>query len=299
MPKENTHIYFAESLRSRLPENITLLLSNHREAYYLGSFAPDILFYSPNTKITPIPSVLHGIDGEPTNRLIFAMLKAAQNERDLACIMGYIAHCALDIVFHPVVYYISGNSHSEDPVQNERAQYKHLYLETRLDIFIKSPLMIYSVIKPEFLKGLVLEKVLCESFKDFSLTRADIRKALKRQLLFYRVFAINISHFFAKFLFKEKFKTALFYGCVTDPMKSLDESIEYRDILSGKPLKTTYTKLFNQASLKGMEMIKAAYRYYQGTIGDDELEKAIPGESLDTGQVGIPVIKIKYTSTPV
>ena len=116
MPKENTHIHFAESLLKELDDSspVGAIIREHLPEYYLGSIGPDILFYSNDEKVAMASESLHGADGSPTNELILDVLKSSPSLRDMAFIMGYLTHCVLDIVFHPVIYYLSGNYYDED-----------------------------------------------------------------------------------------------------------------------------------------------------------------------------------------
>lgn len=58
-----------------------------------------------------------------------------RNKR-LAFALGYISHCAADIVTHPYIFYITGNLYSSDRDEASRAQENHLRVENILDSYL-------------------------------------------------------------------------------------------------------------------------------------------------------------------
>ncbi|MCB1317474.1 MAG: zinc dependent phospholipase C family protein, partial [Leptospiraceae bacterium] len=58
---------------------------------------------------------------------------ADTREKLTAFALGYISHCAIDIITHPYIFYISGDYYSENPDQATKAQENHLRVEYILD----------------------------------------------------------------------------------------------------------------------------------------------------------------------
>ncbi|MCR9141742.1 MAG: zinc dependent phospholipase C family protein [bacterium] len=60
----------------------------------------------------------------------------SERDRQFAFVMGYLCHCAVDIVTHPYIFYITGNPYSEDPDDSWEAQSHHLRVEFALDSYV-------------------------------------------------------------------------------------------------------------------------------------------------------------------
>ncbi len=166
MPKEISHILFADDVESAVDAKTRRTLAAHRSAYYFGSVAPDLFYYD-----VPLPGdagqsaekwggIIHGKDGEDNNRHVLLMLDAIRdaaaaprgvsgrdpethrptliNDARLAFVCGYLTHVALDTFFHPLVYSVSGNYFHEDPAERRRAEARHRTFESCLDLFLLS-----------------------------------------------------------------------------------------------------------------------------------------------------------------
>ncbi len=297
MPKENTHIFFAEMVRKELPgSDLFDLLSREKECYYLGAVMADTFFYGKDDSIVRISDTLHGKDGNPTNEIIIDVLENGTTDRDLAHILGYITHCALDMTFHPVIYYLTGNYYNQKTTEGS-VKYRHRYMETCLDIAIGNTFRMHLLLKPELLEGLVFESLIADRF---SLPGPGVSRAFVRQMRFNRCFTSEAAYFAALILngfglLRDPDLPPLFYRGATRCDCSMKKDVTYRDLLSGEEKVTTVTELFAVAKEKALEMMTAAYAYSTGTISRDECLKKIPGESLDTGLVKTPVSDIRYT----
>ncbi len=295
MPKENTHVFFASGLLRDIPDTaLRELLESNREYYFLGSFIPDTLYYS---RRPDIADTLHGKAGNLTNEPVLDMLEHKKDRRDLALCLGYISHCALDITFHPVVYYLSGDYYDPDPARREHACYMHRHIETSLDVFIRNPLRIHKLLQAGLLNGLCFERIVSEKF---SITLKEIRRALHTQLLMNGLFTTRTGYMICSVLCRlglipDKTIKGLFYANLGhEPAIDLS-AIHYRDILTGEERQTTPDQLFMQATSRAVAMLTGAYRYSLGMISKEELIRDIPGESLNTGALRTPLTAIKYT----
>jgi hypothetical protein len=122
MPKENTHLLFAYGLLEEFQgREILRDISSHPWHYLLGSVIPDTFYYGGSASLRRISESFHGKDGNPTNATILEVLESPRSHKDLAFILGFISHCALDITFHPIIYYLCGNYYDESPEKRNRA----------------------------------------------------------------------------------------------------------------------------------------------------------------------------------
>lgn len=295
MPKENTHVFLAHAILSTIEDHeIRHTLSAQLAPFLLGSIIPDTMYYSPHASVS---DTLHGKDGNPTNFLLPDMLGPAGSNRDLAFGCGYLTHCALDIVFHPVVYYLSGNYYDPDPHKRAHAVYMHRHIETCLDVRLANPHRIHSLLHPTLLKGLAFEEALA---RRFSIPVPAIRQALRKQLRYSRLFssplAFRLMHTLNRLaIVKDGTSLGLFYGnCHIEP-DPLDETITFRDLITGAEQMQSIPALIQTASAKAHTMIRHAWAYAHGDINADDLRQAIPGESLDTGRLHAPVTDIRFT----
>ncbi|MBN2178516.1 MAG: zinc dependent phospholipase C family protein [Deltaproteobacteria bacterium] len=298
MPKENTHIFFAEMVRKGL-ENLDLftLLSREKKYYYLGAVMADTFFYGKAEAIVKISDTLHGKDGNPTNEIIIDVLKKGESDRDLAHILGYITHCALDMTFHPVIYYLTGNYYTQKEMEGS-VKYRHRYMETCLDIVIGNTFRMHSLFKPEFMEGLIFESLIADKF---SLPLSTIRRTFVRQMRFNRCFTNTAAYLAALVinmfgLLRDPDLIPLFYRGVRSRDCGSTKNVQYRDLVSGEKKVTSVTELFELAKEKAQEMMIAAYEYSKGAMTLEECMEKIPGESLDTGLLKIPVSDIRYTA---
>lgn len=295
MPKENTHIFFADSLlsASELSPCADTLIRPYLRDYYLGSIAPDILFYSKNPSAEELADSLHGLSGLPTNTMVMEILKRSSAPKDLAFAAGYITHCCLDMTFHPTVYYFSGNYYDTDETKSDRAKFLHRYIETRLDIFINSRLKITSVIDKRALANTAFKEIASEMAE---VPPSEIEKALERQLFMNSFFYGKRSRLLPPFTINGKMNRGLFYRNVkhNDRLSSLDEPLSVRHPVTGATFETTYTRLFTEAGKKAVQRIRALNEYAASRISLQSLSETVSGEDLDTGMLGVTAREVKY-----
>lgn len=295
MPKENTHIFFAYNLLQEFEDSETRqAISRHISTYLLGAISPDTFYYSRHATIS---DYLHGKDGNPTNALTLEMIERARDEMDLVFVLGYLTHCALDIVFHPVIYYLSGNYYDKDPAKRDQAVYTHRHLETCLDVQLDNHLRIHEVLRPSDIEGLVFEEIIS---KNFAVVTPDIRLALKKQLLYNRSFSSDTAFGLVRCLYslgilKDAKILGLFYGNLKIEPDRLNTGIVYKDLITGEERVSSLKKLMAAACETADTMLQQAHLYAQGSTSKKALLQVISGASLDTGKVSVPVNDIRYT----
>jgi len=304
VPKENTHLYFAHELLSQInQEQITSIINRNTKPYYFGSVAPDSFYYSAKASVRKISEDLHGRDGRLTNEIVFNLLDEARVkkiEADLAFVFGYLTHCALDIVFHPMIYYLSGNYYDADVKKANEAVYLHRHLETYLDTQVNQTYYFNDYVNFKVLRPLFFPHYIS---KVYHTTPKEIERTLKRKSRIYSLLRNNlvldilyIFYRFVKHSSWSKFKLFLgiFYGNLQHDDHIIPKTINYRDVVTGEPKITTIYDLFNEAGAFAVEMIAVAHNYYQGNITREQATEIIRGQSLNTGRVGVPVTDIRY-----
>ncbi|TGK06493.1 phospholipase [Leptospira fletcheri] len=112
----------------------------------IGAIAPDIFYFyhilSPRRtkKATGWGDLSHH---EKVFELVLSFLdrilsteEGLYRDRFIAFTLGYIIHCAVDIITHPYIFFISGDFYSADKEIGSVAQYNHMRVEFALDSWL-------------------------------------------------------------------------------------------------------------------------------------------------------------------
>lgn len=113
---------------------------------FLGAIAPDIFYYyhilsrQKNRQALAWGDRAHH---QKVMELVLAWLDMIREDgpgpgRDkrVAFVLGYVCHCAVDIVTHPYIFYITGNYYAPDKAERTAAQENHLRVEYALDSYL-------------------------------------------------------------------------------------------------------------------------------------------------------------------
>jgi hypothetical protein len=294
MPKENTHAAFAYSVLDWLNDGtLKGCLSEHILTYLLGSISPDTFYYSPYSAVS---EHLHGKAGNPTNEPLPDLLEDPRSLSDIAFACGYLTHCALDITFHPVIYYLSGNYYDPDARLRASAVYGHRHLETCMDLRLGNRLRIHALLSHRPVEGSAFERYIARAF---SVTLAAVRKAYRTQLIYNRAFTSSAAYTLVRImlafdLMHDPNVGGLFYADCRASEDPFSGPIVHRDLISGLENVSTLPALMASAREKAVSMIEAAWSHNKGAMTMSELLRAIPGESLDTGKLQTPVERIRH-----
>ncbi len=149
MPRELAHWHILRSAlkHEKIASRPALYTTISRESFsaYLGSVAHDIPYYY-RAGLDPFEHVaeyMHGKDGEDTfepMRLLAKEIAGKPNAEQLTLwpfLFGMLSHIAADTVFHPVVYYFTGNYNDPDENERRNAQARHRLFEVYLDNYIR------------------------------------------------------------------------------------------------------------------------------------------------------------------
>ncbi|MCB1138678.1 MAG: zinc dependent phospholipase C family protein [Leptospiraceae bacterium] len=139
----------------------------HREEQFrygcFGAVAPDIFYFyhllnkTRNTTGITWGNITHH---RKVFELVLTFLDRIKNDpanseirkKRQAFALGYISHCATDIVTHPYIFYITGDLYSTDEVRSRKAQENHLRVEYALDSYLIAERLGMSPNKYHFLK---------------------------------------------------------------------------------------------------------------------------------------------------
>lgn len=129
-------------------KNLAQLLKHENYFRYanVGSVAPDIFYYYHVLSFSKAERAEiwgdlhhHSRIAELVLGFLDIVLKTEQGvhrNKMLAFTLGYICHCAVDIITHPYIFFISGDYYSKDPSVRAMAQYNHMKVEFSLDTYL-------------------------------------------------------------------------------------------------------------------------------------------------------------------
>jgi len=295
MAYENTHLYIAEKIRKLIGNNsIKQVITSNLNQYYLGSIFPDTLSYSRKSKIKSVASYLHGSMGIPTNDFVFKMLnkvKKNKEEKGLSFIYGFLTHCAVDIIIHPVINYFSEYNPKGTKREKEKTSYLHWHLETYFDTKVNKSFYLEDMIRINYLDGLGIEHIL-------NIPLLDIKNALKRQISYFRLTRSKMPYRLFKILSFIGIIPKSFIGGFYENLKYektvLPDNLIFKDIITGEKIRTNQMEIVKDSVELGKRMIETAYEYYTGNINRIQSEKIINGNNLDTGHYGKTKSDIRF-----
>ncbi len=302
MVKENTHLFAADRIIHDLRDtDMRAVIGEHRGAYDLGSIIPDSFYYSPRASVREVSDLLHGKKGEHTGKIVFDVLEGLGGKRDngdngdLAFVLGYLTHCAMDSTFHPFIYYLTGN-HRDGTVTKDDSRYYHFHYETYLDHKWNGSLYLDRIIRTDTLGHLSFPYLIS---KRTGIRESDASEAVEAQILMNRMLRTAAPYAAVRALNRlgvmGRSSLGLFYRNLRYEREKLDGRIDYGDIITGEPLSTTPEELVEDAMDAALPMMTAAFDFYHGRIDKRKLAEAIPGRSLATGKAGVSASDIRYT----
>lgn len=111
-----------------------------------GAVAPDIFYFYHPMKSKKHKYGLYWAD-QVHHRRVFELVisfldrvrrdsNTGRRNKRLAFALGYLSHCAADIVTHPYIFYITGNYYSSNQAEASKAQVNHMRVENILDSYL-------------------------------------------------------------------------------------------------------------------------------------------------------------------
>jgi len=124
MPAVAAHYYFGQEVFKLLPEEIKILIKEHKQAFNLGLQGPDLLFYYKVWKKNEIVDMGHELHRQPAGTFIcraIKNIKAMPSPDAQAYMLGFACHHVLDSTFHGRIGQLAPDGR------------EHLVLEAELD----------------------------------------------------------------------------------------------------------------------------------------------------------------------
>lgn len=350
MPKEITHIVFAdETLKQISQTDLFKNISQSTEFYQFGSLAVDSFYY--NLEIPFVDKnyvqwgdMVHAADGNNPFIPIYKALEELKNlytnfsisdnkyksplkkeiynryERDnekkdfnnkLAFICGYLTHCALDINFHPFVYYFSGNYYNPDKEESINAQMRHRLIEGWIDYYlVKQNPDEYSVNTTfkAFSDDVTNLKLLDFLSNHYSNSWKGDKKNINESLIRGYFIQKTLNSLFDNKSFKNSVRflnkmsqnklrgyLALFYPDTYDIPDYIINTPMFKNPVTGEEHNQDFHELWKQALKLSSSFLNAVNEYIFNN-NESILKDTIKGYSLDVGLIEVPVKEVKYFS---
>ncbi|MDZ4784631.1 MAG: zinc dependent phospholipase C family protein [bacterium] len=315
MPREFLHWSVLEEsiLALDLSEKTRSSYEVNWNCAYLGAILHDAPYYlqsGTSKEGSQLGDSLHGTQGENTYQPILNLLNAAvcsdtkdKQEKIGWLAIGMLSHVIVDSIFHPLIYFETGNWYHQDPKERKVAQTAHRLFEVYLDSWQRKEKpegsrvrFISSLISDEIdqdLTSLLSEslggsrELWSQSTKEISLTQKRFLNPFLGALL--RILNFANRSYFAEF-------DALFSFLRSKPPKSFDQVWNYKCPVTGEPRKHSLNEL-REIALRLFRDILGAFLNNHEIDFRLLLEKlqTLKGPTLDTGMVGIvSKIELEY-----
>ena len=143
MPKEITHWAVAQKAADRAPEPyVKQIIKDNMSLYLAGAVLVDSPYYAfiggDKNLFDKAGARLHGMGGESPFAAVLripAIVKGRGADQALAFTLGALTHIIADSVFHPMVYYLTGDYDDPDAAKRKKAVMLHRLLETWMDVW--------------------------------------------------------------------------------------------------------------------------------------------------------------------
>ncbi|MBC7476282.1 MAG: zinc dependent phospholipase C family protein [Candidatus Sericytochromatia bacterium] len=330
MPKEITHVFFADETNQKIntlnKDKLHQVITENITSFHFGSLAVDTFYYS--VKIPFIErnyfqwgDTVHGAEGNDTSLLVISMLDELKKEKNthlfpqkLAFVSGFLTHMAMDINFHPYVYYFSGNYYDEDPSESANAQMRHRIIEGWIDLYMLDKnktnldkfMAIKNIIKDKNINLKLLEFLGKSGSEIWNTDLQRMNKFLKKgyfvQFFLNSVFGNNAFKNFIKNLnsiFDNKLRglLSLFYPNSVNNMPDFIVNFEmFKNPVTGQEFKGNLDDIWNNALELSSDFLGSVNDYIFEDLSKEGLKDIIKGYSLDVGLIGVKVHEVKYFS---
>ena len=216
---------------------------------------------------------------------------AQLDKGNVAFALGFITHIVTENIFHPMIYYFTGNYYASDPHRRSQNIASHRYLETFLDLFLirsfrrkVEELDLGKIIFIPLPKRRPVFSFYASILSDVSgdspeTIRSGLDRAYPSLLFLNRLFSRKGFYYLLKLfnlLDHERISPylQLFYPPGGNPLPSLFTSpFTYRNPVSGEEISTSMQDLNREATTAGAESIIDAYRYLNDGTDDSFLHK--------------------------
>jgi hypothetical protein len=322
MPREITHWLILDDAKKMLPTSdlsaASKCMYNFPAAAYLGAIAHDAPYYlrwGKDRAFEMLAESLHGSYKEDTfdpvrdlAREIVCIDDLRKREMHWSFLLGFISHYIVDVVFHPMVLYFTGNYYHKDYDKRKKAQTHHRMFEVYLDSWFRDKCGLWN----QFL----ISEVIDELGDDFFIICSLLEKILipeKRDSIRAQLSEISLEHnrwkrsfltmsdlqklFFSNFvgmivrignkLTFDKFSRvdSLFSYNRWESLKFFNANLDYLNPLTGVPNSLSVTQLREMAALETLGIFNMCEPLIRGDIKDvDSAIGGVKGMSLHVGE---------------
>ncbi len=304
MPKEVTHWSISDEIITRISDDkVHKLVKKYRDIFLLGSIFHDMFYYysGDNQMIKQFPDKLHGANQEDTMSLVRVLNKKYSLAKDgklkdilYVFKLGLISHICVDTIFHPFIYYFTGNYYDPDKSKQLSAVAKHREIEALIDrIFVhdatcNSSYNIDKLLKMNindlesiFEKGLNIpdynikidKKTILDSYSNFASDRNIFTS--RWRIVFLKIFKPILSDNLKRILELSYYNNTYFFE------NQIKNEFSYHHPVTNELIKTDLQTLRNNAIDKFLFFIS------KNDYSDH-------GESLETGLVNSNANDMKY-----
>ena len=132
MPSSITHALVAQTAQTRLPEEITAIIEEAPEMYFLGAQGADLFFFATkaNKQEGNLGKYLHRNSVYELFGAFLGVIRSLSDKTQrhaIAYCLGYVTHYCTDVAFHPCVYrYME---------QNAKHKREHQRIENDWDVY--------------------------------------------------------------------------------------------------------------------------------------------------------------------
>ncbi|HBV89213.1 MAG TPA: hypothetical protein DEF42_21785 [Desulfosporosinus sp.] len=316
MPKELTHWHIArEALQRGIPIEVGGIIASNPALYYIGAVAHDIGFYDlskpSEANIERLANHLHGVNGEdtlvPLIEILESALRQSNKQASLAFILGMLTHFVVDSIFHPMVYYMSGNYFADNPEERGKAVFRHRLLETAIDLWLQTfdpieyPVDLNHLWSEAGEQGPQVIKLLVTYYthQGDKSTQVHFKKAWRNHRFLQNAFSWSfpcriLAHYRRHGYPAVEKLEALFYSQPLN-LSYLNETLYWRHPVTGEGNKMTLKELYNLSIKKVIKLFKLLGVH---SVEDwPVLLQELPPLSLDSGLSYVPVKNMKYFAT--
>lgn len=315
MPRDLTHVIIANEIVSRSKESWAKDAARESTAMHMGAITHDSFLYGPSPKLS---TKMHGGFGDDPRAPVLTMLDDVRAEKDSALkakkkafALGFLSHMAVDTVFHPFVYSVSGSQVPENNTSKEGedlAKARHRYAETWLDVhFMRENGLTFDNFRPmrkivhNIGDSRMLADFFCKNYeKAYKIDRdvsSDYRKGMLVQLAVGKVTQNQTVGGILRRLDEYtggKLKLAV-SGFYQNDRQIPDLMVSFKSFthpVTGQTVHKDLNALTEESIACGTEYMRAAESYIR--TGDrTAFMRAVPNCNLDTGVGNTKLVDIK------
>jgi len=321
MPKERSHLLVAGEILEQLNNQpLQQIINRHASAYYLGAIAPDLKSYDvfDRAEFPFVADFIHNQVETKNSGLLFKMLSklkpgSSHSEEIMVFILGYITHAVSDAVFHPLIFYFTGNLYDPDPQQRAHSLASHCYFETVLEVALFrsagkdlndfSPARLCQT-TPARQRGIFRyfssilaeecgenEETLYRGMNDSFSIFLKLTRWFTQPFFYYLARVVNLLTLgqWQKYIgvFHPPGKQ------VIDPL--FTTRIEFKHPFTGENIITSVQSLNEKAIKIGASCLNAAYEVYSGKLSLEKLQSLLGSKNMNTG-THLPANYLKHCS---